>query len=156
MLKEGIGFLVTAFETDSVDLLVDELKVDALKVASSEVTNLPFLEYVGSRCHSIVLSTGASTLSEVGLAIDALVRGGCKELLLFHCVTSYPADIAEVTRVMDTMRQAFGVPVGFSDHTQGINASIVAASLGAAAVEKHYTLDRNMAGPDHRASIAAG
>lgn len=152
--EKGVGFLCTAFESDSVDLLVDELGVETIKIGSGEVTNLPLLEYIGSRCRAAVLSTGASTLAETALAIEALRKGGCEELLLLHCVTSYPAEIADVNlRVMDIMRQAFGLPVGFSDHTPGISVPIAAAALGAAALEKHFTLDRNMPGPDHRASI---
>jgi N-acetylneuraminate synthase/N,N'-diacetyllegionaminate synthase len=112
------------------------------------------LEYIGSRCRAVVLSTGASTLAEAGLAIEALRRGGCGDILLLHCVTNYPADIAEANlRVMETLRRAFGLPVGFSDHTQGISVPIAAAALGAVAIEKHFTLDRNLPGPDHKASV---
>lgn len=152
--EQGVGFLCTAFDSDSVDTLVDTLGVEAIKIPSGEITNLPFLEYVASRCPAVVLSTGASTIGETGLAIEALRRGGCEELLLLHCVTSYPASIGEVNlRAMETMRRAFGVPVGFSDHTQGITVALAAAALGCAAIEKHFTLDRAMPGPDHRASI---
>jgi len=152
--ERGVGFLCTAFDIDSVDTLVDRLGVEAMKVPSGEITNLPFLEYIGSRCRAVILSTGASTISETGLAIEALRKGGCEELVLLHCVTSYPASVAEVNlRAMETMRRAFGVPVGFSDHTQGISVAIAAAALGAAVIEKHFTLDRSMQGPDHRASV---
>lgn len=147
-------FLCAAFDFDSVDLLVDDLKVSTIKVPSGEVTNLPFLEYIGSRRTGVVLSTGASTLVEVGVAIDALRRGGCPEIMLFHCVSSYPAPFEEVNlRAMQTLHDAFGLPVGFSDHTVGSEAGIAAAALGACAIEKHFTLDRTMEGPDHRASI---
>ncbi len=152
--RRNVGFLCTAFESDSVDLLVDKLGIDTIKIPSGEVTNIPLLEYIGSRCRSAILSTGASTLAEVGSAVEALRRGGCEELLLFHCVTSYPAEVADANlRAMETLRRAFCLPVGFSDHTQGINVSIAAAALGASAIEKHFTLDCNMPGPDHRASI---
>lgn len=155
--KCGIGFLCTAFESDSVDLLADVLKVETVKIPSSEVTNLPLLEYMGSRCRAAVLSSGASTLAETGLALEALRRGGCEEILLLHCVTDYPARVAEANlRVMATLRQAFGLPVGFSDHTPGISVPIAAAALGAAAIEKHFTLDRNLPGPDHKASVEPG
>lgn len=150
----GISFLCSAFDFDSVDLLRDELKVQALKVASSEVTNLPFLRYIGSRKVGIILSTGASTLTEVGAAVAALSESGCPELVLLHCVSSYPAPHDQVNlRAMGTLKRAFGLPVGFSDHTMGIEVAIAAAALGAVAIEKHFTLDRAMPGPDHRASI---
>lgn len=149
-----VPFLCAAFDFDSVDLLVDELKVATIKVASSEVTNIPFLRYIGSKKKGVILSTGASTLPEVGLAIEALQESGCPDLMLFHCVSSYPAPHAEVNlRAMITLKNAFGLPVGFSDHTIGTASAIAAAALGACAVEKHFTLDRTMVGPDHRASI---
>ena len=147
-------FLCTAFDFDSVDLLADTLKVTAIKIGSAEVTNLPMLEYIGSKKLSAILSTGASTLAEVGLAIDALRRGGCRELVVLHCVTSYPAPGGEANlRAMHTLRQAFGVPVGFSDHTAGIECAMAAAALGACAIEKHFTTDRSLPGPDHLASV---
>jgi sialic acid synthase SpsE len=147
-------FLCAAFDYESVDLLADDLKVKTIKVASSEVTNLPFLEYIGSKKTGVILSTGASNLMEVGHAIEALRRGGCPELVLFQCISSYPAPYQEVNlRVMQTLRDAFSVPVGFSDHTIGPAAGIAAAALGACAIEKHFTLDRTMEGPDHRSSI---
>jgi len=147
-------FLCTAFDFDSADLLCDELKVQAMKIGSAEVTNLPFLEYVGARRIGVILSTGGSTLAEVGAAVGALQRAGCPELALLHCVSSYPAPVAEVNlRAMGALRREFGLPVGFSDHTQGIEAAIAAAALGACAVEKHFTSDRSLPGPDHRASV---
>jgi N-acetylneuraminate synthase len=147
-------FLCTAFDFDSVDLLADTLKVSAIKIGSAEVTNIPMLEYIGSKKLGAILSTGASTLAEVGMAVEALRRGGCPELALLHCVTSYPAPGAEANlRAMRTMREAFAVPVGFSDHTTGIACAIAAAALGACAIEKHFTTDRNLPGPDHLASV---
>ena len=147
-------FLCTAFDFDSVDLLCSELGLTALKIGSSEVTNLPFLEYIGSRKVAAILSTGASTLAEVGAAVHALREAGCPELVLLHCVSSYPAPVAEANlRAMATLRREFGVPVGYSDHTPGIAAAIAAAALGACAVEKHFTTDRNLPGPDHLASV---
>jgi N,N'-diacetyllegionaminate synthase len=133
---------------------VDELKVDTIKVASGEITNLPMLEYIGSKKRAVILSTGASTLAEVGIAAELLLKKGCPELVLFHCVSSYPAPYANINlRAMKTMREAFGFPVGFSDHTLGNQTAIAAVALGAVAIEKHLTLDRNMEGPDHRASV---
>jgi len=150
----GMPFLCAAFDFESVDLLVDDLRVQTIKVPSGEITNLPFLKYIGSKKIGVILSTGASTLAEVGLAVDTLRLAGCPELMLFHCVSSYPAPCDEVNlRVMETMKRAFHLPVGFSDHTLGNAAAITAAALGAAAIEKHFTLDRTMEGPDHRASI---
>jgi N,N'-diacetyllegionaminate synthase len=114
----GVPFLCTAFDFDSVDLLVGDLKVSAVKIASSEVTNIPMLEYIGSRRIGAILSTGASTLGEVEAAVDALRRGGCPELVLLHCVSSYPAPTSQLNlRAMHTMKAALGLPVGFSDHT---------------------------------------
>jgi N-acetylneuraminate synthase len=147
-------FLCAAFDFDSVDLLVDELKVETIKIPSGEVTNIPFLRYIGSKNKSVILSTGASTLDEVALAVKALKDSGCPELALLHCVSSYPAPYDQVNlKTMLTMKETFNIPVGFSDHTVGNHAAIAAAALGAAAIEKHFTLDRNMPGPDHRASI---
>ena len=147
-------FLCTAFDTDSVDLLCGDLKVAAIKIGSAEVTNLPMLEYIGSKRIGAILSTGASTLAEVGAAVQALRAGGCPELVLLHCVSNYPAPAEQANlRAMATLRQAFGVPVGFSDHTAGIEVAIAAAALGACAVEKHFTTDRNLPGPDHLASV---
>jgi N-acetylneuraminate synthase/N,N'-diacetyllegionaminate synthase len=152
--QRGVGFLCTAFEQDSFDFIVSGLGERSVKIPSGEVTNIPFLEHVGQHSRSVVLSTGASTLWEVGVAVDALRKGGCTDLLLLHCVSSYPADSAEANlRCLATLRTAFGVPVGFSDHTLGIGAAVAAAALGAAAVEKHITLDRTLPGPDHRASL---
>lgn len=153
----SMPFLCSAFDFDSVDVLADSLRLSAIKISSSEVTNLPLLEYIGAKKIGAILSTGASTLAEVGCAIDALRRGGCPELVLLHCVSSYPAPIAQANlRAMHTLRHEFGLPTGFSDHTLGIDAAIAAAALGACAVEKHFTLDRNMVGPDHAASVEPG
>jgi N-acetylneuraminate synthase len=152
--ERNVPFLCAAFDFDSVDLLVDDLKLSTIKVPSSEITNIPMLAYIGSKRTGVILSTGASTLAEVGQAVDALQRSGCPELVLFHCVSSYPAPHGETNlRAMITLKNAFGLPVGFSDHTTGGQAAITAAALGACAIEKHFTLDRNMPGPDHRASI---
>jgi N-acetylneuraminate synthase len=150
----GVAFLCAAFDFESADLLLGDLGVRAVKIASSEVTNIPFLRYIAESKCSIILSTGASTLIEVGHAVDAMLTAGCPELVLLHCVSSYPAPHDQVNlRAMHTMREAFGLPVGFSDHTEGVEAAIAAAALGAVMIEKHFTLDRSLPGPDHRASI---
>jgi sialic acid synthase SpsE len=142
------------FDFDSTDLLVDELKAQSLKIASGEVTNFPLLEYIGSRKVGAILSTGASTVDEVGRAVATLRDAGCPELVLLHCVTSYPAPADQLNlRAMKTLRDVFGCPTGFSDHSLGMEAALAATALGAVAIEKHYTLDRTMKGPDHQASI---
>jgi N,N'-diacetyllegionaminate synthase len=147
-------FLCTAFDFDSADLLCDELKVSAIKIGSAEVTNIPLLEHIGAKRVGAILSTGASTLAETAVAVAALRSAGCPELVLLHCVSSYPAPVEQVNlRAMQTLRREFGVPVGFSDHTPGIEAAIAAAALGACAVEKHFTTDRHLPGPDHLASV---
>lgn len=151
--RRGIGFLCSVFDFDSTDFLVQDLKVESLKIASGEVTNIPFLEYIGAKKVGILLSTGASRLDEVRIAVETLRKAGCPELALFHCVSEYPAPAAELNlRAMQTLRQEFGVPVGFSDHSQGVEAAVAAVALGATVIEKHFTLDRRMPGPDHAAS----
>ena len=152
--ERGIAFLCSVFDSDSLAFLVDELKIATVKVASGEVTNLPFLEEIGSRRLAAILSTGGSTLAEVAAAVAALKKGGCRELVLLHCVSSYPAPANELNlRAMRTLKEEFRLPVGFSDHSLGIEAAIAATALGAAAIEKHFTLDRALPGPDHQASI---
>ena len=152
--ERGIGFLCSVFDSDSLAFLADELKVAAVKVASGEITNLPFLEEIGSRRLGVILSTGGSTLAEVAGAVAALKKGGCPELVLLHCVSSYPAPANELNlRAMRTLKDEFQLPVGFSDHSLGIEAAIAATALGAAVIEKHFTLDRTLPGPDHQASI---
>lgn len=147
-------FLCAAFDYESLDFLTEDLRVKTIKIASSEVTDIPFLKYVASKKVGIILSTGASNLTECSIAVDTLLRNGCPELVLLHCISSYPAPYKQVNlRAMKTLRKAFGLPVGFSDHTIGVYAAITAAAMGAVMVEKHFTLDRNMEGPDHRSSI---
>lgn len=147
-------FLCAAFEDESLDFLLYEAKVPSIKIASSEVTNVPFLKRIGKAGVDVVLSTGASTLSEAVGAVEILREAGCGELMVFHCVSEYPAPPNEVNlRAMETLRHALGCAVGFSDHTEGVAVPTVAAALGACAVEKHFTLDKNLPGPDHKASI---
>jgi N,N'-diacetyllegionaminate synthase len=152
--QRNMAFLCTAFDFESLDTLLDLVHVTTLKVASSEITNTPFLEYIGQRRLAAILSTGASTIEEVAAAIEALRRGGCPELILLHCVSSYPAPAGELNlRAMHTLNQLFRLPVGYSDHSEGISAAVAATALGAVAIEKHFTLDRTMEGPDHAASL---
>ena len=150
----GIASLCAAFEEASLDFLLHTAGCRTIKIPSSEVTNLPFLRRLGKAGAGVVLSTGASTLAEVAAAVEALRCSGCGELMVFHCVSEYPAPVEQVNlRAMLTMRDAFRCAVGFSDHTLGPEAATAAAALGAAAIEKHFTLDRTMPGPDHQASI---
>jgi N-acetylneuraminate synthase len=149
----GIQFLSSPFDAQSADLLA-AMNVPFYKIPSGEITNLPFLEHVASKNRPIILSTGMSTLGEVEEAVHVLQAAGAKRLTLLHCVTEYPAPYAEVNlRAMQTLKAAFGLPVGSSDHTPGIEIAIAAVALGAEVIEKHFTLDRSLPGPDHRASL---
>jgi len=150
----GVGFLCSVFDFGSVDFVVDDLKARALKVASGEISNIPFLEYIGGKKVGVILSTGASTLEEAETAVAALRRGGCPEIVVLHCVSNYPAPARDLNlRAMASLRAKLKLPVGFSDHSTGIEMACAAAALGAVAIEKHFTLDRSMEGPDHAASI---
>jgi len=151
--KKGIFFLSTPFDYESVDFL-HELGVSAFKIASGEITNYPLLKYIARKGKPIILSTGMSYLGEVEQALQAIYHTGNHDVILLHCVSNYPPDPAEVNlRAMQTMATAFGVPVGYSDHTVGIEVSLAAVALGACVIEKHFTLDCTMPGPDHRASL---
>jgi N-acetylneuraminate synthase/N,N'-diacetyllegionaminate synthase len=152
-LKRGLVFLSTPFDEGSVELL-DDLGVPAFKVASGELTNLRFLAAVARRGKPVILSTGMAYLGEVETAVHAIREAGNESIVLLHCVSTYPAEPSDANlAAMATMADAFGLPVGFSDHTAGIEVSLAAAALGAAVIEKHFTLDRTLAGPDHRASL---
>ncbi len=149
--QRGIRFLSTPFDHDSVDLL-DELGVQAFKVSSGDLTNLPLLEHLARKRKPIILSTGMATLGEVEQAVHTLEATEAAFALL-HCVSNYPAEHNETNlRAMLTMQAAFGVPVGYSDHTLGNEVCFAAVALGARIIEKHFTLDRNLPGPDHAAS----
>jgi N,N'-diacetyllegionaminate synthase len=129
----------------------------AFKVPSGEVTNHPLVAHVARKGRPVLLSTGMSTLGEVAEAVQVVREHGNPPLALFHCVTSYPASPAECNlRAMEAMRTAFGVPVGWSDHTMGIQVSLAAVAAGAALLEKHFTVDRTLPGPDHAASLEPG
>lgn len=151
--QRAIEFMSTPFDEQSADFLA-ELGVRRFKIPSGEITNLPFLRHVARQGLPIILSTGMSRLGEVEAAVDAIVAAGCVDLSLLHCVSAYPAPIESVNlRAMDTLFAAFRLPVGFSDHTMGIEIPIAAAALGAVIIEKHLTLDRALPGPDHAASL---
>lgn len=152
-LEKNIVFLSTPFDVESVDLL-EKLGVKMYKVSSGDLTNKPLLQYVAGKGKPVILSTGMATLGEVEEAIRWIQQVGNHSILLLHCTTDYPTDYADVNlRAMETMGQAFQLPVGYSDHTLGIEVPIAAVVLGACMIEKHFTLDKNMDGPDHRASL---
>jgi N,N'-diacetyllegionaminate synthase len=152
----GLLFLSTPFDEASADLL-EALGMPAFKVPSGEVTNHPLVAHVARKGRPVLLSTGMSTLGEVAEAVQVVREHGNPPLALFHCVTSYPASPAECNlRAMEAMRTAFGVPVGWSDHTMGIQVSLAAVAAGAALLEKHFTVDRTLPGPDHAASLEPG
>lgn len=149
----GVIFLSTPFDEESVDLL-DSLGMPAFKVGSGEITNLPFLEYVARKGKPVILSTGMADLVEVEEAVRVIRRVGNEQVVLLHCVSNYPANPADANlRAMQTLAAAFGTPVGYSDHTAGVEVALAAVALGAAVIEKHFTIDRGQPGPDQRASL---
>jgi N,N'-diacetyllegionaminate synthase len=151
-LKE-IEFLSTAFDFKSVDFL-KSLGLTRWKIPSGEITNLPYLMKIAKFSDSVILSTGMSTLEEVRKAIQVLKGNGTDDIVLLHCTTEYPAPFNEINlKAMEQMRKEFSLPVGYSDHTLGIEVPIAATALGASIVEKHFTLSKDMKGPDHAASI---
>jgi len=151
--ERRVTFLSTPFDNGSVELL-ENLGVPAYKIASGEITNFPLLAFVAGRGKPLIMSTGMSDIEEVAAAIEVLQRAGNRELILLHCVSNYPAEASSVNlRAMKTLTDRFGVPVGFSDHTEGIAVPLAAVALGASVLEKHLTLDRSLPGPDHRASL---
>ncbi|MFC1595721.1 N-acetylneuraminate synthase [Candidatus Margulisiibacteriota bacterium] len=151
--EKGIKFLSTAFDSESFDFLV-ELGIDVVKIASGDLTNIPLLKHMAASKLPIILSTGMATLGEIEEAITAITGEGNQQIVLLHCISWYPADIKTTNlRYMETLRKAFGFPVGYSDHTLGINMSIAARAMGAVLLEKHFTLDSKQFGPDHAASI---
>lgn len=151
--NKGIIFLSTPFDVGSVDLII-ELGVPLIKISSGEITNHPFLEYIAHKNLPIILSTGMSTLEEVAEAVSVIKEVGCNDLTLLHCTSNYPARVEDCNLLaMKTMSDAFNLSVGYSDHTKGIYVPIMAAAMGACVIEKHFTLDRNLPGPDHRASL---
>lgn len=151
--KKGILFLSTPFDLDSIKFL-EEIHIPFFKIPSGEITNLPYLIKIANTGKDVILSTGMSTIEEIGNALKILRQNGAGKITLLHCNTEYPTPYEDVNlRAMDTLRKTFGVEVGYSDHTKGIEVPIAAAALGAVIVEKHFTLDCNMEGPDHQASL---
>jgi N,N'-diacetyllegionaminate synthase len=153
--KHNIRFLSTAFDLPSVELLV-RLHIDIFKIPSGEITNLPYLKRIGAMNRQVILSTGMSTLQEVADAIRVIVESGTtrEKIIVLHCTTEYPAPYADVNlKAMATIKNEFNVAVGYSDHTPGIEVPVAAVALGASVIEKHFTLDRGLPGPDHKASL---
>jgi len=153
--NSGIEFLSTAFDDPSIDLL-NTLNLKRFKIPSGEITNLPYLRRLGGLGKPLILSTGMANLGEIEAALAVLETAGTDraQITVLHCTTEYPAPMAEVNlRAMQTIGKAFGVAVGYSDHTAGIEVPIAAVALGATVIEKHITLDQNLPGPDHKASL---
>lgn len=153
--KVGIGFMSTPFDLVSIDVL-EPLDMDYYKIPSGEITNLPYLRKIASKHRPVILSTGMCEVEEVEAALQVLEQGGVKrsDIIVLHCNTEYPTPMADVNlRAMDDLRRSLGVEVGYSDHTKGIEVPIAAVALGARVIEKHFTLDKTMEGPDHKASL---
>lgn len=151
--EAGIMFLSSPFDEASADFLA-EMGVPALKIPSGELVNLPFLDHCARLGLPLILSTGMADLVEVAVALETLEQGGAADIVLLHCLSNYPADPAEANlRAMGTLEAAFDRPVGYSDHTEGIAVATAAVALGATVIEKHFTLDRSLPGPDHAASL---
>ncbi len=150
-----IQFFSTGFDIESIELL-EELGLDRFKIPSGEITNMPYLRRIGGYGKPVILSSGMATLGEIEAALDVLEGAGTPRtrITVLHCTTDYPTSMADVNlRAMLTIRDAFGVAVGYSDHTLGIEVAVAAAALGASVIEKHFTLDRTSPGPDHQASL---
>lgn len=156
--QSNIGFFSTAFDFESIDML-EKFDLPMWKIPSGEITNLPYLRRIGSFFKPVILSTGMATLGEIEAAIEVLLGSGTKrsQISILHCTTEYPAPINEVNlNAMITIGKAFKVKYGYSDHTEGIEIPLAAVAMGASIIEKHFTLDRNMEGPDHKASLEPG
>ncbi|MEW5743966.1 MAG: N-acetylneuraminate synthase [Nitrospirota bacterium] len=156
--RKRIAFLSTPFDLESIDLL-NALGLTIFKIPSGEITNLPYLRKIGGLRKKIILSTGMADMGEIEDALDVLTQAGTakRDITVLHCTTEYPAPLKDVNLLaMITIRDAFKVSVGYSDHTNGIEVPIAAVALGATVIEKHFTLDRTMEGPDHKASLEYG
>lgn len=151
--EQGIKFLSSAFDLESIDLL-NELGIDIFKIPSGEITNLPYLRKIAQTGKQIILSTGMSTISDIEAALEVLRQNGATDIIVLHCNTEYPTPMEDVNLLaMNTIQNTFKVRVGYSDHTAGIEVPIAAVALGAEVIEKHFTLDKTMEGPDHKASL---
>lgn len=153
----GIDFASTGFSKPEIDLLADELDVPFLKVASMDITNTPLLKYIAGKGKPVAISTGLCGLSDINGAIECLERNGCREIVILHCVSIYPPKDEQVNlNNMDTYRMLYRYPVGYSDHTLGVTAPIMSIAKGACIIEKHFTLDNDMEGWDHKISADPG
>ena len=153
--SKGVQYLCTPFDLPSIDFLFNH-GFNLWKIPSGEITNFPYLRKIASLNGNIIMSTGMSSIEDIRNAIDTLIRFGQdkKKIILLHCNTEYPTPYCDVNlKAMDSLKKEFGLEVGYSDHTKGIEVPIAAVALGATVIEKHYTLDRNMEGPDHKASL---
>lgn len=153
--ERGVGFMSTPFDSDSIEFL-STLEMDYWKIPSGEITNKPYLRQIASKGGRIIMSTGMSTLEEVGEALDVLTAGGVRgeDIILLHCTTQYPTPYTDVNlRAMNSLKRFPVGGVGYSDHTRGITVPVAAVALGAMVIEKHFTLDRDLPGPDHKASL---
>ncbi|QDD13366.1 N-acetylneuraminate synthase [Candidatus Methylopumilus rimovensis] len=152
---QGIGFLSSAFDLESLEFL-EYLGQKIFKVPSGEITNLPYLRHIGGLKKEIILSTGMSFLNEIKNAIEILEDAGTsrEKITVLHCTSEYPAPMQDLNlRAMQTIESSFGVNVGYSDHSEGIEVALAAVAMGAKIIEKHFTIDRNLPGPDHKASL---
>lgn len=150
--EQGVIFVSTPFDEESVDLLA-ELQVPFFKISSADITHFPLLERAADKGRPMIISTGLATFEEIEAAVCCIKDRGNEQIVLLHCVTEYPAPVASLNlRAIQTLRTAFNRPIGYSDHSQGVLAAVIARALGATVIEKHLTLDKNLPGPDHRAS----
>ena len=152
---KNIKFLSTGFDLESLDFL-NELNIDLFKIPSGEITNLPYLRKIGTLGKPIIISTGMANIFEIEDAINVIVSAGTdkSDITILHCNTEYPTPMKDVNlKAMNTIGETFNVPIGYSDHTLGIEIPVAAVALGATVIEKHFTLDKNMEGPDHKASL---
>lgn len=153
--KKGVRFFSTAFDFDSIEFL-DSLHLGLWKIPSGEITNYPYIKKIAQKQGDVILSTGMSTSEDIQNAVDVLLRWGKTkdQITILHCNTEYPTPFEDVNlRAMLSIKEHFGTQVGYSDHTRGIEVPVAAVALGATVIEKHFTLDRNMSGPDHKASL---
>ncbi|WP_156939888.1 N-acetylneuraminate synthase [Clostridium lundense] len=151
--EKGLMFISTPFDFESVDLL-EKLDIPLYKISSGDLTNIPLLKYISKLNKPIILSTGMGNLGEVEIAVNVIKESGNENITLLHCTSNYPTDYEDVNlNAMITLKNAFKLPIGYSDHTVGIEIPIAAVTMGAKVIEKHFTLDKKMEGPDHRASL---
>lgn len=151
--KIEMGFISTPFDLDSIDFL-EKFNMDFWKIPSGEITNLPYLEKIAKTKRMVIMSTGMSNIKEIKDAVNLLEKNGTEDIILLQCNTQYPTPYEDVNlKAMNTIKMETGKKIGYSDHTNGIEIPIAAAAIGAVVIEKHFTLDRNMEGPDHKASL---